>query len=269
MRTNYTPMLDTQAGSCLTTLNWQEIGAQTASYSLEALLVKPGSIALLKQISSLKAFLAWPGTLILNAMNFAKAKQGVYTLISPYDGSKVAISYAEFAALIKHLHPDAVVLPKDFVQEYREFWTNWDESVLPFISADVTHGISSEQKYGVYFKLEENAAKIQHFTGVPKLVAGDIGPELIRQLSTHQITYVETDQPAHLAMQGKVYSESGILDLTKNEFREQFTVIASNCSCSTCSQQLTKAYLHHLLAHTPLLCQRFLIQHNAYYSFTF
>jgi queuine tRNA-ribosyltransferase len=37
------------------------------------------------------------------------------------------------------------------------------------------------------------------------------------------------------------------------------------CSCPTCLAGFTWAYLHHLLASTPGLCQRLLIQHNVGY----
>ena len=45
----------------------------------------------------------------------------------------------------------------------------------------------------------------------------------------------------------------------------QFETIDPECTCPTCSQQFTKAYLHHLLQQTPLLCHRLLIQHNVFW----
>lgn len=269
MQNNYIPRLDTAAGACLTSANWQEIGTTTASYALESLLVKPGPAEQLSQIKDLKTYLAWPNHLILNAMNLPAANKGVYKIISHYDGSRVEITAAELVGIINNLKPDALVLPRNIIQEYPEIWDNWDEAILPFISVDDMHQLTADIKHGIYFRLEENAAKITHFTNTPRLLAGDIAPDLIKQLSDHHLTYIETDQPARLAMQGIVYSKTGNLDLTDPQFQQQFDVIESTCSCPTCSQQLSKAYLHHLIQHTPLLCQRFLIQHNAYFSFTF
>lgn len=39
-------------------------------------------------------------------------------------------------------------------------------------------------------------------------------------------------------------------------------VLRPGCDCETCQAFLSRAYLHHLLEHTPLLAQRFLIVHN-------
>ena len=41
---------------------------------------------------------------------------------------------------------------------------------------------------------------------------------------------------------------------------------SENCSCETCSQGFTRAYFHHLLQHTPLLAQRFLVIHNVFFT---
>ncbi len=63
-----------------------------------------------------------------------------------------------------------------------------------------------------------------------------------------------------------MYSISGPIDLRLSSERMNFNVLDPNCSCPTCTQKLTRAYLHHLLQHTPLLCQRFLILHNIQFT---
>lgn len=78
--------------------------------------------------------------------------------------------------------------------------------------------------------------------------------------------YGESDKPANDACSGIVYSADGAIDLREKRYAMQFECIDEQCQCPTCRQRLTRAYLHHLLEHTPLLCHRFLIQHNVYHS---
>lgn len=79
------------------------------------------------------------------------------------------------------------------------------------------------------------------------------------------VEYIESCEPAQLGLNGTVYTTEGIIDLKDERFAQQFETINSRCSCCTCAASFTKAYLHHLFLHTPLLCQRLLIQHNGYH----
>ena len=63
-------------------------------------------------------------------------KEGIFTLISPYDGSKLKLNYLELNELIQHLKPDAVILPPKTVQEVPGIWDNWNDAITPFIAAD-------------------------------------------------------------------------------------------------------------------------------------
>lgn len=80
--------------------------------------------------------------------------------------------------------------------------------------------------------------------------------------------YIESDKPAVDAMQAIVYNREGEINLRDKDYAHQHQPIDPCCHCPSCSQQLTRAYLHHLLMQTPLLCQRFLIQHNVFQAFT-
>ena len=79
------------------------------------------------------------------------------------------------------------------------------------------------------------------------------------------VQIVESDKPASDACSGVVYSSEGDISILDATFEMQFEPIDAGCECPTCSQQFTRAYLHHLLQHTPLLCQRLLVQHNVHY----
>lgn len=74
----------------------------------------------------------------------------------------------------------------------------------------------------------------------------------------------DPDKPAADAIQGLIYSQSGefsLLDLTN---RAEFSLLDQACQCPTCTSGLTRAYLHYLLQHTPLLAQRYLVMHNIF-----
>ncbi len=75
-----------------------------------------------------------------------------------------------------------------------------------------------------------------------------------------------SDKPAEEAMQGLVYNTEGAFSITDPGMRLQFESLDTGCQCPTCKSGFTRAYLHHLFLHTPLLCQRLLVQHNI--SFT-
>lgn len=270
---NYIPIGTSVAGLCITPANWQEIKIGTIAYYLESLLVKPGYVAL-KEIPDLAAYLGWSGKFVLNATRIMVNKEGIFTLISPFDGSKLKLTYSQLMEIIQHIKPDAVILPKNVLQDFPEIWENWNDEITPFIASVDLLKQEVSRRHGVYFSVDgtgftdvflENAKRWSH---LPRyFLTGSLSYELMAQLKIEGVEWwIESDEPAALAMKGIVFSQNGMVDLTENNTEMQFEVIDSACLCPTCSQQFTKAYLHHLYLHTPLLCQRFLIQHNAYYA---
>lgn len=260
------PVLTSDAGACLTAENWQEVGVGIASFYLDSLLLKPG-LELLSQIDDLKHYLGWAGHLVLNAMNLKMNKDGGFTIVSPYDGSKITCTCPELMELIKHLKPDLVLLPKQIIENDATFWADWPDETLPLIHADELQQLAMNRPYGVYFHLDNELTmnqinQLATCSKLPRYLSGKMNLDLIKRLADIGVEYIETDLPAQRAVQGIVFNKAGELDLGDNNTEFQFETIDPNCACPTCSQQLTKAYLHHLLMHTPLLCQRFLIQHN-------
>ncbi|WP_454780673.1 queuine tRNA-ribosyltransferase [Legionella sp. WA2022007384] len=263
---NFIPVLTSEAGLCLTTANWQEAKVTAASYSLESLLYKPGR-DVLQKISDLANYLACPGMMVINASSLIANKEKVYVLKSPYDGSRVKLTSWELIELIQHLKPNVVLLPKNIMRDFPQIWDNWDEKIVPFIHSDDFEKHAVIKPHGVYFKIlnEPNWVQLEQWSHIPRYVVGYFDAELIQRLRHLEIGFIETDEPAQAAMQGRVYSNTGTVDLMDAKTAMQFELIDANCVCPTCSQQFTRAYLHHLLNHTPLLCQRFLIQHNVFY----
>lgn len=79
------------------------------------------------------------------------------------------------------------------------------------------------------------------------------------------LPFIESNQPAEDACSGILYTREGNINIENSDMALQFSPIDADCSCPTCKQNLTRAYLHHLLANTPLLAQRFLIMHNVHW----
>ncbi|KTD41980.1 tRNA-guanine transglycosylase [Legionella parisiensis] len=263
---NVIPVLTSEAGLCLTTANWHEVKITAASYSLEHLLYKPGQ-DVLEKISDLARYLGCLGKVVLNAMSLVANREKVYVLKSPYDGSKVRLTSEKLIDLIHHLKPNAVILPQNILRDFPQIWSNWDDAIVPFIHVNDLEKNEVVKAHGVYFNVldELNWKQLDQWSHLARYAIGRFDPELIKRLHDKGIGLIETDEPAQAAAQGKVYSQEGTVDLTDSKTQMQFEMIDADCVCPTCSQQFTRAYLHHLLQHTPLLCQRFLIQHNVFH----
>lgn len=268
---NFVPILNTEAGLCLTAANWQEINTKTVSYYLDLLLLKPG-YQLLKKITDLGKYLGWSNNLVINASRLIANKEGIVTLVSPYDGSKFKLTNAELVNLILSLKPSAILLPKTIMNGFPEIWDIWDDGIELFLSEEQHKVMEVPGKYGLYFNLDETKSskdfleQLKSWPHLPCYVSGQVTIDLIKLLKEREVTLIESDEPAKNAMHGIVYSREGEINLANEKQAMNFNPIDEECACPTCSKQLSRAYLHHLLVNTPLLCQRFLIQHNVYYA---
>lgn len=271
---NFIPKATSEAGLCLTAANWQEAGISSITYYLDLLLVKPG-YDLLQKIPLLSEYTGWHGAIILNASRLVANREGIFTIVSPYDGSKLKLSNAQLIEIIQHLKPDAVILPQRIIRDCPDIWNDWNDAITPFIVAEDLAKQELCKTHGVYLHWDNSIsnsdflAQVKRWAHLPRYVAGQLSLDLISDLKNEGIEFIESDEPAAAAMQGLVFSQKGIVDLTNEHAAMQFEILDAECTCSTCAQQLTKAYLHHLLLHTPLLCQRFLIQHNVYYALNY
>lgn len=269
LKSNYcfAPIINTEAGSCLTSENWLEVGVKAQAYCLESFLFKPG-LGFLQQLTDFKHFLGWAERLVIDAHSLSANKEGVYTLISPYDGSKIRLHSSQLVDLLLHLQPDAVLLPRNISHEYPEMWSRWNESIQAFVPAEDWGHQAATKAYGIYFIMDKLAEvsyieqQLEKWAPTPLYLAGAFDFNCIKRFKERAVDYIQSNEPAALAINGQVYNDTGTIDLTDASTAMEFDVIDSHCGCPTCKQGLTKAYLHHLLINTPLLCQRFLIQHN-------
>jgi queuine tRNA-ribosyltransferase len=257
------PSLTTAAGACLTAKNWCDSGINWISVDLVSLLIKPGYETLMR-LTGLQEYCGWTKGLILDASTLPPPKNLLYKIRSPYDGSIIEPSQQEILDLICRLNPQWVLLSASLALEAKQMSSI--SSLIP--AAD----FNNQPEYGVYISYEPGQDwkdfmnQIQNHS--TPYIKGSFSPEQIADLAMFKLLGLQSDQPASDAAHGIVYSPTGNVDVQNQQFESDFRVIHAACKCPTCGQEFTRAYLHHLLAQTPLLCQRFLIQHNIHYCQT-
>jgi queuine tRNA-ribosyltransferase len=94
---------------------------------------------------------------------------------------------------------------------------------------------------------------------IPKHQDGDF--TVCVQIRGNQHWYI-SNQPAKLGYGGQFYTEDLICNIFEQSFEKDLGALSKNCDCDSCKQGFTRAYLHHLMTHTPLLAQRYIILHN-------
>ncbi|KTC99400.1 hypothetical protein [Legionella erythra] len=225
------PVLTSHAGSCLTLNNWQQAGITLGALYLDALLMKPG-LDFLKSQGNLKSYYPWSGELVLNASTLHENKAGLYRVRSQYDGEIIEMDAPAIIALMLALKPDYIVLSQSLKNQCQFLQPEWQGIRL----LSVEEGSYHYQNRLADFLADKSKAGL-----------------------------IEADFPAEDAMQGRIYDQGQAINLLDNQYSQDFTALSTGCTCPVCPQGYTRAYFHHLLQHTPLLAQRFLIQHNVHY----
>lgn len=262
------PVLTSQAGSCLTFANWQAAGITVVSVYLADLLMKPGK-ALLDTLTTIREYYQWSGQIVLNASLPPANREDIYTLRSIYDGSKIAISVSELLALISRLQPDKVILPLGSGVYAKAVWQQLPDSIMPYYQLNEPID-ALDRVIGRYMDIDSDTPLMAdlplhtplYIKGNPNLMSTNVKAYL-----THYL--VESDKPAVDGLSGMVYSSEGVLNILDDSMRKNYQLIDDHCSCQTCQSTFTRAYLHHLLQQTPLLAQRYLIQHNVWFCQTY
>lgn len=265
------PLITSEAGQCLTMANWQEAGIQTVSCHLVDLLMKPGFDGLCA-VPDLASYVGWSDSIVLNASMPNPLREGSYEIRSKYDGHRARYTIEDILTLISHLNPNYVALPEGLHQQHHTVWKLLPDVKTLFFSPDDIPDKIDNRSYGVYFyydgqmPVSECLETIKRYRDLPCYVFGDLNSEVLSVLAGEGVEYLESDRPASDAFEGVLYHEEGLIFITAPSEARNFDPIHKQCPCATCRQGFSRAYLHHLFNHTPLLCQRLLIQHNVTYA---
>ena len=257
MNASFVPVFTSTAGSCLTIENWRVVGVNAGAFYLEDLLMKPGR-DILASFASLREYCAWPGQIILNTILPPAQEKGHFKIVSRYDGAIQRLDLTDIYTLILTLKPDVALVPSGFAAAISTHsWSFPDNLTLCFPLNELT---DAPVAAGVYIDGDASQDSLQGYTGPLYCLADP--PDNQQQFAS---LWIESNQPAEQALQGNVYRSDGSISILDKAFELDFNRLAADCNCPVCEQALTCAYFHHLYQQTPLLAQRFLIQHNVKY----
>lgn len=237
----FIPVATSWAGRTLTWKNWGDCGVRTLTFELDALLIKPGT-DILNNFPSLQHYTGWSGKHVLNANSSGKHSNGFLQVKSNFDGTVLKIPYDALCELIVHLGPDDVIIPLWLEEAW--FAHQRTKKIVAWFTEQKTVFQSSRDKSMRYV----------------------IEPEMEKEPFSASVVLFESDKPAQDATDGQIYTHDGILNLYSSIYELAMMPLCKNCACQVCKSGLTRAYLHHLIQHTPLLAQRYLIIHNVYHK---
>ena len=116
----------------------------------------------------------------------------------------------------------------------------------------------------------------------PKALFGCLTPETMFQLMRMGVDIFDSSYATMLTEKGQallirisdaadssISVQSELLDLNKDEFKADMTVIASDCDCYSCKKSFTRAYINHLLVTHEMLSSVLLNLHNIYTLYKF
>lgn len=258
-KTQWVPVLTNPKQLCLTTQNWLEVGQKIACCYLDELLVKPGS-SLLSNLPSLASYVNWQGTLVLNASQLKGNKSQNITIKSPYDGSTIQHELSDVWSLIVKLQPDVVLMPQRMVQALSPLLAEQKHDMKLFWHASEYARVDMADFYGVYGSYDE----VKDVNEVRYAIQSE-NQSFNGLIDLNSVDYLESNEPVQKAIDGLLYTATEELDIKDKVHALDFEPIDKACHCPTCLAPFSKAYLHHLYEHTPLLCQRFLAEHNSYF----
>lgn len=138
------------------------------------------------------------------------------------DGALMRLGLDNIAIWLQALKPDAIVWP--FAEGYLED--------VGFLSSQILRAKHQDEQFLECVQVRGN----QHW-------------------------YI-SNEPAKQGYCGQFYADGVSHNILDAAFEKDLALLSENCDCDSCKQGFTRSYLHHLMAHTPLLAQRYIILHN-------
>ena len=71
--------------------------------------------------------------------------------------------------------------------------------------------------------------------------------------------------PSRVARNAAIYSPTGRFNITRSEFKRDFTPLVEGCTCYTC-RNYTRAYIHHLFKAKEMLSATLCTIHNEHFT---
>lgn len=247
---NWMVPADTAQGNTLTHANLTDAGVQACVWHLDSLLMKPG-LEVLQHFGSLRAYSGWQGLTAVNAAALSFNASGSCRVRSVFDGSSQTFTAEQIEALLETLAPDVLILPKGLSSR---------------LNAPSTRIYSDTGEHaGIFACVEtvtEAEAKARQFSGQPMYLASDAPFPILTEMAAIGIEGLESDTPARDAHAGTAYATEGAINLALPEYAMDYARVDESCTCPTCSTPFSRAALHHLYTHTPLLAKRLMVTHN-------
>jgi queuine tRNA-ribosyltransferase subunit QTRTD1 len=113
----------------------------------------------------------------------------------------------------------------------------------------------------------------------PKAMFGAFPPNIILHLINNGIDIFDSSYATVITERGHALQpiidlnelklNNSVIDLNKEEFKEDFNPICKGCECYTCSEKFSKAYINHLLLTSEMLAQVLLMFHNLHTFYEF
>ncbi|NCT56498.1 MAG: hypothetical protein GW760_02125 [Legionella sp.] len=200
------------------------------------------------------------------------AEAGLVLTVADWASIDVKLAACDLGELL--LKPGLAVLQQ--LDSLKAYWDWPGELVLNAL--DIPHNAREQcvlrSKYDgqtLHFTYDEILLLIQHLNpehvALPVYLLSRATQDYPDICSKHvEYDFDKGNKPGHDALQGLMYSSSdeGTYFITDEKYAMDFSVLDRACACPACSDGFTRAYFHHLYAHTPLLCQRWLVMHNAW-----
>jgi queuine tRNA-ribosyltransferase len=221
-------------GLSLSERDYERSNTQGLVYRLDRLLMRPGFDALFERIQW-RSLGAWGKPVLIDASTLAMDSDMQITVVNDFDGSRRRYSAEQCVALLAKLAVDGICIHPSWEAITQE------QTPIPWIIPAALPNSFRFPEGGRSLVFVEEHSQWEAIT---------------------QSDIAISECPVQDAVAGMVYEGLQPFSIMDTCFEKDYQPLQQDCTCHTCQQGFTRAYLHHLYQHTPLLCYRLLAIHN-------
>ena len=153
-------------------------------------------------------------------------------------------------------------------QEAQNFYKDLRLQSAEFVSSLDTPGIaigglSVGEPFEVYSEVLAYTAEALP-ENKPRYVMGIGTPDFILEAAENGIDMFDCVLPTRNARNGSYFTHDGPLSIKREQFKNDFSPIDSECGCMVC-RQYSRAYLRHLYKNDEILSSMLASYHNLYF----